>query len=76
LKAFISLNEAKKYLKQNNKIIDINNELNKLSDSIKNYENNSQFVLNKISDESLLICDLKTVIIHEQTVISIKAMIY
>ena len=45
----------------NNKIIEINNELNKLSDSIKNYENNSEFVLNKISDESLLICELKTV---------------
>ena len=45
----------------NNKIIEINNELNKLSDSIKNYENNSEFVLNKISQDSLLICDLKTV---------------
>jgi len=48
----------------NNKITEINNELNKLSDSIKNYENNSEFVLNKISDDSLLIGELKTVIIH------------
>ena len=45
----------------NNKITEINNELNKLSESIRNYENNSEFVLNKISQDSLLICDLKTV---------------
>ncbi len=48
----------------NSKITEINNELNKLSESIKNYENNSEFVLNKISDDSLLIGELKTVIIH------------
>ena len=48
----------------NNKITEINNELNKLSESIINYENNSEFVLNKISDDSLLIGEFKTVIIH------------
>jgi predicted nucleic acid-binding Zn-ribbon protein len=46
----------------NNKITEINNELNKLSESIVNYENNSEFVLNKISDDSFLIGELKTVI--------------
>jgi hypothetical protein len=48
----------------NNKITEINNELNKLSESIKNYENNSEFVLKKISDDSFLIGELKTVIMH------------
>ena len=45
----------------NIKITEINNELNELSESIKNYENISEFVLNKISDDSLLIGELKTV---------------
>ncbi len=37
-------------------------DLNKLSHSIKNYENKYEFVLNKISEESLLIGELNTVI--------------
>lgn len=48
----------------NNKIPELKQEFNRISDLIKNYQFNYEFELNKISNENLLAGDLNTVIIN------------
>jgi hypothetical protein len=53
----------------NNRILEVKLQLHQLTDKIKKYENNYNFIPNKISNESLLIGKIKQDIITKQDMV-------